>query len=122
MIVLLPFQRRWIADHAEVKVGEKSRRVGLTWTEAADAAFSAAAASRHGHLVHRLQQGHGAGVRGDGGGVGAAVQQAARAIEEIAVDDEPRDILAYRVRFASGHKSSRSPRGPRTCAAKTAVP
>jgi phage FluMu gp28-like protein len=30
--------------------------------------------------------------------------KAARAIEEIAVDDERRDILAYRIRFSSGHK------------------
>src|SRR5512146_2646200 len=42
--VLLPYQVRWIADDAPVKVAEKSRRVGITWAEAADAALSAAAA------------------------------------------------------------------------------
>ncbi|HEV7988714.1 MAG TPA: hypothetical protein VGP23_09535, partial [Candidatus Binataceae bacterium] len=41
--VLLPYQVRWIADDAAVKVAEKSRRVGITWAEAADAALSAAA-------------------------------------------------------------------------------
>src|ERR1700738_1223047 len=30
--------------------------------------------------------------------------KAARAIEEIALEDERRDLLAYRIRFASGHK------------------
>jgi phage FluMu gp28-like protein len=34
--VLLDYQRKWIADRADVKVCEKSRRVGLTWGEAAD--------------------------------------------------------------------------------------
>src|SRR5258708_5439613 len=31
--VLLPYQMRWIADPAPVKVAEKSRRVGITWAE-----------------------------------------------------------------------------------------
>lgn len=34
--VLLPYQSRWVADHAAVKVMEKSRRVGISWAEAAD--------------------------------------------------------------------------------------
>jgi phage FluMu gp28-like protein len=41
--ILLPYQVRWLADRARVKVAEKSRRVGFTWTEAADSALSAAA-------------------------------------------------------------------------------
>ncbi|MGH7779754.1 MAG: hypothetical protein ACREQR_07995 [Candidatus Binataceae bacterium] len=104
--ILLPYQRNWIADRAQVKVAEKSRRVGLTWTEAADRALGAAVAGRGGM---------------DGWYIGynkdmalefvetAAMwarrfDKAARAIEEIAVNDESRDILAYRIRFASGHK------------------
>ncbi|MHB8381155.1 MAG: hypothetical protein ACYDC3_02275 [Candidatus Binataceae bacterium] len=104
--ILLPYQRRWIADRAQVKVAEKSRRIGLTWTEAADRALGAAVAGRNGM---------------DGWYIGynkdmalefvetAAMwarrfDKAARAIEEIAVSDESRDILAYRIRFASGHK------------------
>ena len=35
-MVLLPYQQRWIADTSPVKVCEKSRRVGLSWAEAAD--------------------------------------------------------------------------------------
>ena len=41
--VLLPYQQDWIADQAAVKVCEKSRRVGLSWAEAADAALTGAA-------------------------------------------------------------------------------
>ena len=39
--VLLPYQKKWLDDKAPVKVCEKSRRVGLTWAEAADAAVTA---------------------------------------------------------------------------------
>jgi len=34
--VLLPYQQRWIADDSQLKIAEKSRRIGLTWGEAAD--------------------------------------------------------------------------------------
>ena len=40
--LLLPYQRQWITDSAQVKVCEKSRRVGITWCEAADRALAAA--------------------------------------------------------------------------------
>lgn len=40
--LLLPYQRRWIADKSPLKVAEKSRRIGLTWAEAADCALTAA--------------------------------------------------------------------------------
>lgn len=34
---LLPYQQAWLADEAQLKVMEKSRRIGATWGEAADA-------------------------------------------------------------------------------------
>lgn len=39
--VLLPYQQAWIADTSQLKVAEKSRRIGLTWAEAADAVLDA---------------------------------------------------------------------------------
>ena len=41
--VLLSYQSSWVKDSAPVKVCEKSRRVGLSWGEASDAALTAAA-------------------------------------------------------------------------------
>ena len=38
--VLLPYQVRWMADESPIKIAEKSRRIGLTWTEAAASALS----------------------------------------------------------------------------------
>lgn len=43
--VLLPYQQRWVADPAQLKIAEKSRRIGLTWGEAADDALIASAAN-----------------------------------------------------------------------------
>ena len=40
--VLLDYQKAWIADQAQLKVCEKSRRTGFTWAEAADDVLIAA--------------------------------------------------------------------------------
>jgi phage FluMu gp28-like protein len=40
---LLPYQQKWVADKSPFKIAEKSRRVGLTWAEAADNVLIAAA-------------------------------------------------------------------------------
>jgi phage FluMu gp28-like protein len=40
--VLLTYQQRWVEDDAELKIGEKSRRIGLTWAEASDDVLIAA--------------------------------------------------------------------------------
>jgi phage FluMu gp28-like protein len=50
--VLLPYQKQWIADDAQVKIAEKSRRTGLTWAEAADASLTASAARSAGGCNH----------------------------------------------------------------------
>ncbi|HVA69686.1 MAG TPA: hypothetical protein VNF45_10255 [Candidatus Binataceae bacterium] len=102
--VLLPYQVRWMADTSAVKVAEKSRRIGITWTEAADAALTAAA--RGGMDVWYL--GYNRDMAREfvdtAGEWARQFNKAARAVEEIAVEDERRDILAYRIRFGSGHK------------------
>jgi phage FluMu gp28-like protein len=41
-MVLLPYQQEWVADDAQLKLGEKSRRIGLTWAEASDDVLIAA--------------------------------------------------------------------------------
>jgi phage FluMu gp28-like protein len=104
LAILLPYQRKWISDAAQVKICEKSRRVGITWAEAADRALSAA--SRSGMDTWYIGYNKDMALEF----VETAAQwahrfnRAARAIEEIAIADEQRDLLAYRIRFASGHK------------------
>ncbi len=39
--LLLPYQQTWLGDPSSVKVWEKSRRIGATWCEAADAVLIA---------------------------------------------------------------------------------
>lgn len=46
--VLLGYQQRWLADKSQVKVDEKSRRIGLSWAEACDSVLEAAASPEAG--------------------------------------------------------------------------
>ncbi|WP_447588661.1 hypothetical protein [Aquipseudomonas campi] len=46
--VLLEYQKDWIGLRSPLKVGEKSRRIGLTWAEAADNVLCAAASKAAG--------------------------------------------------------------------------
>ncbi|ARG21955.1 hypothetical protein VXG46_003775 [Acinetobacter baumannii] len=40
--VLLKYQQKWVSDKTPLKVAEKSRRIGLTWAECADATLECA--------------------------------------------------------------------------------
>jgi phage FluMu gp28-like protein len=102
--LLLPYQREWIADQAQVKVCEKSRRVGLTWCEAADRALSAASQSGMDTWYIGYNKDMALEFVETAAWWAREFDRVARGIEEIAVGDERRDILAYRVRFASGRK------------------
>jgi phage FluMu gp28-like protein len=104
--ILLPYQRRWIADQSQVKVIEKSRRIGITWTEAADRALGAATGGRAG--IDGWYIGYNKDMALEF--IEAAAMwarrfnRAAETVEEIVLEDERAAILAYRIRFASGHK------------------
>ena len=103
--ILLPYQRRWLADQSQVKVSEKSRRIGITWTEAADRALGAATSGRAGidgctSVTTRTWRWNSSRLRRGG----RALRPGSRAVEEIVLGDGRSDILAYRIRFASGHK------------------
>ncbi len=102
--VMLPYQRKWIEDRAQVKVCEKSRRVGITWCEAADRALAAAASEGMDTWYIGYNKDMALEFIETAAEWSRRFNRAARAIEEIAVRDETRDILAYRIRFASGHK------------------
>ncbi len=102
--ILLPYQQRWIADRAPVKVCEKSRRIGITWAEAADAALDAAGRNGTDWWYIGYNKDMAREFIEDAAGWARRFNQAARAIEEIAIEDEDKDILAFRIRFASGNK------------------
>lgn len=105
--VLLPYQKRWVADEAPLKIAEKSRRTGLTWAEAADAVLTASAAKAAGGSNHfYVGSNKEMAIEFiDACAMWAkAFNRAAGEIEEEILHDEDKDILTYTIHFTSGFK------------------
>ncbi|MDE6735290.1 MAG: hypothetical protein K2J64_07495, partial [Desulfovibrio sp.] len=105
--LLLPYQSRWTADKAQVKVVEKSRRIGLTWGQAYDDVLTAATRGRDGMDVLYISFNQDMTREYiDTCAEWAKTVEGAAAIvhEEIFKDSAEREIKAFRIDFASGHK------------------
>lgn len=105
--LLLKYQRKWIKAGFEQKVciAEKSRRVGLSWCDAVISVLKAAKSKGGTNTYY----------------IGYNFEMTAQYIEDCAfwakafnivglkikqriIHDENKDILIYRIKFASGHK------------------
>lgn len=102
--VFLPYQQAWAADPAQVKVIEKSRRIGLSWSEAADDALFAASEAGDDVWYIGYNKDMAEEFINDCGLWAKRYDLAAGVVEEEIFVDEDKDILTFRIRFASGHK------------------
>lgn len=104
--VLLPYQQAWIMDEAQLKIAEKSRRIGLTWAEACDNVLIAA--KDQGTNVFYLGPTHDMAVEYiEACAMWArAFNQVASEIEQgIFMDDGDNEIKTYKIDFpASGRR------------------
>ncbi|MGL4620018.1 MAG: terminase large subunit domain-containing protein [Chroococcidiopsis sp.] len=103
-LVLLPYQQRWTRDNSRVKVCEKSRRIGLSWADAAIAALEAAKTRGNDTFYIGYNREMAEQYIEDVAFWAKHYQAAASHIETVVLKDEDKDILVYRVRFASGYK------------------
>ena len=108
--VLLPYQQAWVANDAQLKVGEKSRRIGLTWAEASDDVLIAAAdKSANGQNVYYIGYNQDMAIEYvEACAMWArAFDYAASEIEEGIWEDgeDDKHIKTFTIRFpASGHR------------------
>ncbi len=122
--ILLPYQRRWLADDADVMLGEKGRRVGLTWTEAL-ARVLGAAPSREAGGLNAWYAGYNKEMARE------FIDDCAWWVRQMSVDasdpadclvrDEERDIQAYEISMASGNKITALSSSPRNLRGKEGV-
>lgn len=97
--VLLPYQQAWVADNAQLKIGEKSRRIGLTWAEASDDVLIAAAAGGSNVFYIGPTQDMALEFIEACAMWARAYNQAASEIEEGIFEDEDKDIKTYKIDF-----------------------
>jgi len=109
--VFMPYQQRWVADDADVKVIEKGRRIGISWAEAADAVLTAAAGYYAGGMdVWYVGYNKDMAVEF----ILDAAQWARHFNEAISdfecneeifqQDDEKKSVLTFSIKFASGNR------------------
>ncbi|WP_188009235.1 hypothetical protein [Grimontia hollisae] len=105
--VLLPYQKYWIEDESPLKIAEKSRRTGITWAEACDAALTTSKSKAHGGCHHFYVGSNKEMAREfiDAVAMWAkAFDKAAGEICEEVIEEEDKDILTFVIYFASGFK------------------
>lgn len=106
--VLFGYQKRWIEDDSVFKVCEKSRRTGITWAEAADAALNGSMSQEAGGC-NTFYVGSNKDMSREfidacamwSKAYGLAASEIA---EETIVDDDKKDILTFVIYFTSGYK------------------
>lgn len=119
---LLGYQQRWCADTATVKVMEKSRRIGLSWSEAADTALLAASASGMNAFYIGYMKDMAKEFIQDCASFAKVYSLAAGEIsesEEVWEDgDERKAITIYTLRFSSGFRIEALSSAPRNLRGK----
>jgi len=103
-MALLPYQQRWSEDEANVKVIEKSRRIGLSWGEAAEDALLTASQSGMDVWYIGYNKDMAQEFIEDAADWAKFYNKAATEVEEFVFKDENKDILSFRIYFASGYK------------------
>jgi len=102
--VLLGYQQAWIADTAQLKIMEKSRRVGMTWAEAADDVLTAAAEGGSNVFYISATQDMALEFIEACAMWARAFDQAAGQIEEGIFNDDGKDIKTYKIDFPKSGK------------------
>ena len=102
--ILLDYQKRWLEDKSPQKITEKSRRIGLSYTEALDSVLYA---SQQNGWQNTYYLSYNKDMTKqfilDCAFWAMALQSACSEImEDYILDDENKDILIYRIKFASG--------------------
>jgi len=120
--LLLPYQKRWIADESRVKIYEKSRRIGISWAEACDAVMTAAAArgsnvyyiSYNKEMTRQFVEDCAFWAR--------ALHEAASAVQEEILKDGERSIQVYQINFGGSGRHIQALSGsPRNLRSKQGV-
>lgn len=116
--ILLGYQCRWVGDSSPVKIIEKSRRIGLSYAEAADDVLYAASADGANVYYISYNQTMTQGFIQDCATWARAFNAAAGHIQESVLEVEDKQILTYTIKFDSGNVIQAFTSNPRNLRSK----
>lgn len=99
--VLLPYQQRWVEDTSQIRVYEKSRRIGASWVCACEAVLDAAVKNPVSTFYLGYNREMASEFIRDTAHWAKSINAVVSDAEEFVLDED-KDVLAYRVNFASG--------------------
>ncbi len=102
--IFLPYQIKWMEDKSDIKIVEKSRRIGLTWAEAAEDCLLAATDTGMDCWYIGYNKDMAVEFINDCSYWCKLFQLAAEPVEKKILKDVNKDIQIYRIKFASGHR------------------
>ena len=104
--IFLPYQKKWLEDRSDLKIIEKNRRCGISWTDSADSVLDAAPANGWTNTYYmsfnkdncrQYIEDAGEWAKKLGYAVSEIIEE-----EEPLLDDEEKSITTYRITFSSG--------------------
>lgn len=120
--VLLPYQQRWVADQSEVKIFVKSRRIGGSWAEAGESALEASRTNGQDTWYIGYTKDMAIEFIRDVADWAKFYNLAVSEIQEYEEvfehGDEKKAVLAFTIKFASGHRVTALSSAPRNLRGK----
>lgn len=104
--IFLPYQKKWLEDKSDLKIIEKNRRCGISWTDSADSVLDAAPAYGWTNTYYMSFNKDNCRQYIEDAGewakkLGYAVSEVEEN-EEPLLDDPDKSITTYRITFSSG--------------------
>ena len=104
--IFLPYQKKWLEDRSDLKIIEKNRRCGISWTDAADSVLDAAPTEAWTNTYYMSFNKDNCRQYIEDAGewakkLGFAISEI-EAKEEPLLDDPDKNITTYRIAFSNG--------------------
>lgn len=120
--IFLPYQKKWLEDRSDLKIIEKNRRCGISWTDASDSVLDAAPSKGWSNTYYMsFNKDNCRQYIEDAGEWAKKFGEAVSDIEvreEPLLEDEEKSITTFRITFASGAEIVGLPGIPRSLRSK----
>ena len=120
--IFLPYQKEWLEDRSPLKIIEKNRRCGISWTDASDAVLDAAPSNGWANTYYMsFNKDNCRQYIEDAGEWAKKFGEAVSDIEvreEPLLEDDEKSITTFRITFASGAEIMGLPGVPRSLRSK----
>lgn len=120
--IFLPYQKEWLEDRSPLKIIEKNRRCGISWTDASDAVLDAAPSNGWANTYYMsFNKDNCRQYIEDAGEWAKKFGEAVSDIEvreEPLLEDDEKSITTFRITFASGAEIVGLPGVPRSLRSK----